>query len=287
MAKHQSKRAGILRRLLPHINAGNYTEYDDYFVFGTEDVFDMIDDIAARPSERDDDSLADVARKLVSDSKLHDGRGHAAGRVTLSKPPSFATDAFKMLSPGQRQVFRDILAKLLRERLADDRQPPTVTDSDVKEALDVAFAEEVLGRLPKIVDRAQGLDEINLDRVPNEDVRLYFEEAHRCYLYGFNIACAVICRAILESALENICDPRGTIQKRVARGESYFKALVEKASADGLLTDDRPVWADRIREAGNDSIHNFPRFKQRWSNKVDEVLLNTRKVLLDLYTRAI
>lgn len=286
VAKHHSKRAGILRRLLPHINAGNYTEYEDYIVFGTEDVFDMIDGIAARPSERNDHSLADAAHKLVSDSKLHDGRRHAAARVTLDKTPSFATDAIEILSPEQRAVFFEMLSKVLEEKRGGGEHPRGFSKTDVEDALDAAFAEEVLGKLPKIIHRVLTLEELDLDSILDEDVKRYFAEAHRCYLYGFNIACAVLCRAILASALESICDPKRTILRRVAPGKSYFEALVRKASDDGRLLDDRPEWAIMIRDAGNEAIHNFPLFKQHWSDKVHDILLNARKVLLDLYAKA-
>ncbi len=39
------------------------------------------------------------------------------------------------------------------------------------------------------------------------EIKQYFEEAHQCYLYGFNIACAVLCRSILESAFIERFDP--------------------------------------------------------------------------------
>lgn len=285
MGKHQSRRARILKRLLPDINAGNYTEYGDYVVFGAEDVFDMIDDIASPKSEPEDRSIEDAAHKLISDSKLHDGRRHAAARVTLDKMPSFGTDALEILSREQRAVFFEVLTKVLEEKRGG-LHPRGISKTDVEDALDAAFAEEVLGKLPKIVHRTFTLDELGLDRVPNEDVKRYFGEAHRCYLYGFNIACAVLCRAILASALESVCDPKRIIRRRVAPGKSYFEALVRKASEVGLLMDDRPEWAIKIRDAGNDAIHNFPLFKEHWSKNVDEILLNARKVLLDLYTKS-
>jgi hypothetical protein len=203
-------------------------------------------------------------------------RSRLTGRVSLGKPPNFKTDAFDPLPPTERQVFRDKFAKAL----------PHMRFEDDEDALDAALAEELLEKLHKAVDRALDLDEVSLDRIPSEDVKRYFDEAHRCYLYGFPVACAVLCRAILASALENLCDPRGTLQKRVPPGDSYFEALVRKASADGLLADDRPEWAIKVRDAGNDSIHNFRRFRECWLNSLDEILLNTRKVLLDLYTRS-
>ena len=84
-----SKRAEILKQLLPHIATDNYDEYDRYIIFGASSVFDMIEDIAARPSEREDDSLVEAAHELVSDLTRYRGRSSLARRVSLHQPPPF------------------------------------------------------------------------------------------------------------------------------------------------------------------------------------------------------
>ena len=190
-----------------------------------------------------------------------------------------------LAGPGRQYVEMVLGGRAPKEvRLPKRGREDPATTSNIEQH----FANELVKKLPKIVDRAASLDEIGDEEIDKGlvcgHVKSYWEEAHRCYLYGFHVACAVLCRAILASALENVCDPKGTIQKCIGPEESYFKALVEKARNDGLLTDDRPEWAIRIRDAGNDAIHNFPRFQQRWCGRLDDILLNTRKVALDLYT---
>jgi hypothetical protein len=251
--------------------------------FGASSVWDIITDLTDLPSDQEDHSFEDAVSKLVSDSKLHDGRKHVAGRISLSQAPKFKTDALDGLSAEQRHTLHEALVKVSRENQGSAKVSPTDLVPDVHDALDAALTEEMLGKLPKAVDRAVRLEMLSLDLIPDEAVKGYFEEAHRCYLYGFHVACAVLCRAILASALENLCDPRRQLYARTARRDSYFKILVEKARVDGLLTDDRPEWAIRVRDAGNDAVHDFSKFTQRWRGKLDEVLLNTRKVLLDLY----
>jgi hypothetical protein len=63
----------------------------------------------------------------------------------------------------------------------------------------------------------------------------------------------------------------------------YFERLLEEAERGGLLADDRPECARKVRHAGNDAIHEFPRFERQWEHKLGEILDDTRKVLLDLY----
>jgi len=276
-----SKRAEILRQLLDAIATDNYDEYDGYIIFGASSVFDMIDDIAARPSEREDDSLVRAAHELISHLKLHEGRSSVARRVSLDSPPQFKTGALS----EESNTLWEILEKKRQESVGDAGQLPRSPGANVEDVIDAALADELLGKLPKMVDRTLRLDEINLGGVPNEDVRRYFYEALRCYVYGFRIACAVLCRAILASALENVCDPKGIVRKAVGPGDSYFGALVQRAKQDKLLTDDRPDCAIKVRDAGNEAIHDFQTFQRRWSNRFDEIVIDTRKVLLDLYAR--
>jgi hypothetical protein len=274
-----SKRAELLKLLLPHIASDNYDQYDGYIIFGASSVFEMIDAIAARPSEREDDSLVRAAHELISHLRLHEGRSRVARRASLDSPPQLKTD----VPSEESNSLWEILEKKRQESVGDAGQPPPSPGANVEDAIDAALADELLGKLPKMVDRSLRLDEINLSGVPNEEVKRYFYEALRCYLYGFRIACAVLCRAILASALENVCDPKGIVSKSVAPGDSYFGALVDKAKLDGLLTDDRPDCAIKVRNAGNDAIHDFQKFQRRWSNRLDEIVVDTRKVLLDLY----
>jgi hypothetical protein len=282
----RSKRAEIFKQLLPYINTNNYDCVDRYWVFGASSVWEMFDDLTNPPIGGEDQSLGDALIELASDSKLHAGRVQVVGRASLNKAPAFKTDAVSSLSPEQHRILRETLEQLLRETRATNEQLRNPSKPDVEDEQDAALAEEMLGKLPKAVDRIVHLENLGIDRdrIPNEDVKRYFEEAHRCYLYGFHVACAVLCRAILASALESLCDQAGKIQAQTPRGDSYFKRLVEKASTTGLLMDDRPEWAIKIRDAGNDAIHNLPQFKERWRDKLDDILLNTRKVLLDLYT---
>jgi hypothetical protein len=284
MTEAHSKRAELLMRVLPYINAGKYDENDRYVVFGTSSLWDMVADLGELPNEREDFSLTDAVDQLANDAKLHDGRGQVAGRLSLSRAPKFKTAALDDLSPEQRSILHQALIKISQANQSKSQQVSDRSPSDVRDAIDASFAEELLGKLPKAVDRAVRLEKLDFAGVPNAQVRSYFEEAHRCYIYGFHVACAVLCRAILASALESICDPKRYIHRQTARENSYFKALVDRAKRDGLLNDDRPEWAIRIRDAGNEAIHDYPRFTERWRSKVDELLLNTRKVLVDLYT---
>jgi hypothetical protein len=283
MGRTWSRRAAILERLLPYINTGNYTEFEGFIVFGASTVEEVFEELARPPNQREDQTRWDAVSKFLSDFKVHGGREQVGKRLSLGHTPSFKSDALNGLSATDIRWLHKLLEGALPGVQAAAERSRMPSDATEEDAIDAAIAEELLGKLPKAVNRAAHLDQMSLEHVPDKDLRRYFDEAHRCYLYGFSVACAVLCRAILECALKSVCDPKCVIERQLPSGESYFKALVEKARKDHLLEDDRPKCAINAREAGRFAIHNFPKFQQNWESKLGEVLDGTRKVLLDLF----
>jgi hypothetical protein len=294
-----SNRADILKRVLSHINNGDYDEQNGYILFGASSVWDMMMDLTDPPGERQDHSLEDSAKSLASDSKVHDGRVQITRRTSLGPPPKFTTNALDKLSPQKQAAFHNLLEKASRERSTGAGQSRTPSDSETADKLDAAFAEEVLGKLPKIVCRASELDELDPTdirrEIPRKDVKKYFEEAHRCYLYGFPVACAVLCRALLESALEEVVDPDHRIDRLLEREakvsgrpkQSYIGRLIDEAANKHILTDDRPESAIEVRNAGNDAIHKYAEFEKRLQDPlrgIAYIVYSTRKILIDLYS---
>lgn len=273
MARKISKRAEILKRLLPLIDAGNFAEWDRFIVFGASSVGEVMEELTGSPNDLDDSLLGDALAKFISDFKLHLGREQVTERMSLGQPPRFKTNALDGLSREERLHLRTVVEDALPELRSETDLPWGSSGRTDEDALDAAFTAEMLGKIPKAVDRAAHHDKMSLDLVPDESVKYYFEEAHRCYLLGFNVACAVLCRAILASALEEICKRR----------DVKFEILVDRAIACGHLQDVPKEWAIDVRNAGNEAIHNLPEFKRLWECKLDEILMKTRRALLDLY----
>lgn len=147
-------------------------------------------------------------------------------------------------------------------------------DSD-EDSLDRYFSNEVVDKLPEMLRRASHLSplQINTNNGLPSDVERYFCEAHQCYLYGFPVACAVLCRAILEASLR-------------MKLQGKFPDLadrIEEAHAQGMLSQERRVWAYEVKDAGNNAIHQYDRFaKGDLSNKVEECLIKTRAIVEEL-----
>ena len=269
MERQGSKRAEILKELLPYINNGDYTEYEELIIFGASSFDEVLECLTRTPNEGNDHTLYKTVFQLLADHKVHDGKREMTMRLSLDQTPSLKSTARDALSRENPPLLRALEEGLPGAKAANE------------DAIDAAFAEELLQKLPEVVSRASSLDSMDIQRVPKPNLRRYFFEAHRCYLYGFTVASAVLCRAILETALEDACDPREIVKRSVPNNE-YYETLVREAGRGGL-GDDRPECAIKVRHAGNDAIHNFSRFEKLWEGKLGEIVDDTRKVLIDLY----
>jgi hypothetical protein len=272
MNDHLSKRAQLLAEILRYINDGNYERAGEAWSFGMGRG-------VSRAHANQDEVVFQKMRRLVYD---HVARTVAIERTSLSSPPAVDSLAaeFKKLMAELTPETREALGNAFGPIAAGQNAPTPESVPEAKsqlDALDRYYAEEVLEKLDGIVSRASALDRMGLEIVPNRRVQFLFDEAHRCYLYGFHLACAVFCRAILEGALKEIADPQGETSQSI---HDMIAVAMEKS----LLTDDRPRCARDVAKAGNKAIHDPEMFHRDYSAEgVEEVLTNTRKVLEELY----
>lgn len=274
--KRPGKLISILTRVLAFVRSGEYRDCGEFMVFGAPAAFS--DEVTRQ---------IDKASRTLGQYR---SRVRVNRRTTLNQEPDLEGHLRRAdLADTGRQYVEAVLGgrapKEVKLPKRGREDPAAISD------IEMHFADELLKKLPKIVERAASLDEIvdeEMDKghVPG-DAKRYWEEAHRCYLFGFHVACAVLCRAILESALKARVDPKGLMEQSLPKGRSYFKALVENAE---LLQDshdsrdDRPCALD-VKDAGDWAIHDMKRFNETYGiERLHEVLANTRKVLLDLYT---
>jgi hypothetical protein len=272
MNDHLSKRAQLLAEILRYINDGNYEREGEAWFFG-------VGHGSSRAHATQDEAVFQKMRRLVYD---HVARTVAIQRTSLSSPPAVDSLAaeFKRLMDELTPETREALGNAFGPIAAGQNAPTPESVPEAKgqlDALDRYYSEEILDKLDGIVSRASALNRMGLEIVPNRRVQFLFEEAHRCYLYGFHLACAVFCRAILEGALKEIADPQSETSQSI---HDMIAVAMEKS----LLTDDRPRCARDVAKAGNKAIHDPEMFHRDYSAEgVEEVLTNTRKVLEELY----
>ena len=263
-----SERAAILKKVLKYIDDGDVQEYGDSLTFGLDYVFDDKSSQAAKEIKRV--HLQAVGKRVVA-------------RKTSTRGDLSAATADKKIARRLRDLLPDMripadkelhIAQSIREAMPE---PPTL------EALDSKFAHEMVGRLEKVVARAMSLPQMTVSVPPNIGVQMAFEEAHRCYLYGFFMGAAVLCRAVLERALIEGLDPDGKLKQKLQRSQSYTEHLLDKAIDGGIVPGSSKGRYLQVKDAGNDAVHSPEEFQRRWSNKVDELLGHTREIVERLY----
>jgi hypothetical protein len=272
MTDRLSKRSQLLAEILRYINDGNYERAGDVWSFG-------IGHGSSRAHSSQDEAVFQKMRRLVYD---HVARTVAIQRTSLANPPavdSLAEEFSKLmdeLTPQTREALGQAFVPIATGQ--DLPIPGAAPEAEGElDALDRYYSKEILERLDGIVSRASALGRMDLEILPNRRVQFLFDEAHRCYLYGFHLACAVFCRAIVEGALKEVVDPDSETNRSI---HDMIGVAVEK----NVLTDDRPRCAREIAKAGNRAIHDPEMFDRDYSaERVEEILTNTRKVLGELY----
>ena len=279
-----SRRAEIFRKLIPHINGGRYFEWEGHIVFGSMSFEEFAERVTSLPGCTGNSEIEDAFLRLVSETVTHQGKEMVSDRVTLGVPSPLNLDFLKDLSGEEQVLLMQFIEGYRPEMQAIvDQQKGRPDPAGEQDSIDAALTEDLLGKLPKAVDRATGFDKMQLGRTVDPVIKGYFEEAHRCYLYSFDVACAVLCRAILESALQTVCGPAKEIKRNIGPKESCFRKLTEKAQQDRILTEDRPDCAIKVRKAGDAAIHNHREFERERLPKLGEIVDSTRKVLIDLF----
>ena len=155
-----------------------------------------------------------------------------AERVSIDQGPKFKSEALDAFSPTD--PLRKV-EQILQEPRGPARRSGAVSERADEDDLGAAIVMKFLGKVSEAVCRTISFDQLSLDQVPDKDVKRYFSEAHLCYLCGFNVACAVLCRAILACALGRRHPPRHIPNQGKTLKSPGFKDLIKKASDDGLF----------------------------------------------------
>jgi hypothetical protein len=188
MAQYRSKRAKILRAILDYINHDDWEEFDGFMIFGKE-AFDIWTGVLEASADYDNTPFRDAASK----SKVSRGKRAIAKRVKLGTLPDDDTipETLQML----KRIAPRIDIKGLRKKLGHTIGS---TPAEQIEEIDAALANDFIDLLDGSMNKVSTYDDMPV-RFPNSRVQKYFDQAHRCHLFGLDVACAVLCRAILEA----------------------------------------------------------------------------------------
>ena len=137
----------------------------------------------------------------------------------------------------------------------------------------IKFGWEAMGMLSSA--RTSFLDLLLLlkDRRPCDRAKAFLQRVARCYLFGFDAECVVMCRAVLDREFaETVVDDdqvsewwkwyATTDEGRKYKGKrppyGQFWAKIQAAWYAKMIGDEDRDAADAVRKRGNDAVHKRP-----------------------------
>jgi hypothetical protein len=160
------------------------------------------------------------------------------------------------------QILQRFTSSLVKAKREPERE---LTDEMIQhligilgdEFLDEHFTILELKRVLGIVKRWKKLRAFKVVLLPGEKVTHYLRQATTCYLYGLPDAAVILCRAVLQFALqEGLAAPGGiSLDLSGVDRKDYLEKLINFARNKRVLSDDLTTRAHRIRKLGNKSVH--------------------------------
>ena len=137
----------------------------------------------------------------------------------------------------------------------------------------IKFGWESLGMLSTSRERFHELLVILKDRQPCRSAKVFLQRVARCYLFGFDSECIVMCRAVLDREFkETVIDDdqvsdwwkwyATTSDAKRYRGPKppygQLWAKIHSACYAGMISESDRDAADNVRGRGNDAVHKKP-----------------------------
>jgi hypothetical protein len=289
-----SFRARIFRKILAYIDKDDWKDYGDFIVFG-EEAFQAMGTQPNTHKERRDKKVSEEIDSFAAEVTRQQGSSLAAERTTMDGARPVDLDSvLKGSSPEAQRIIQDAAEIILKEQKAVSARVAEKDSHGVAlDKLDGYYAEEVISKLERIVRLVATFDAVEADRPPVPTVAEYFREVHSCFLYGFPVACAVLCRALLEDALKARYEQQkqGTLWTRSKdlplkeRKRSRILNWLDRALREKILDGSRVEAGENVKDGGDAAIHRLDDFKTQWARDEQLRLLidDTRKVLEDLH----
>jgi hypothetical protein len=157
--------------------------------------------------------------------------------------------------------IRAIVAHIVQASQGPSRQ---LTDDLIRcvveilgeEDLDRCFTRLELQMIPSVVKRWKELRALRVVLLPGEKVTAYLRQATACYLYGLPTAAAILCRAVLQFALEETIPTVGGVEIGRVDRQDWLMKLINLADKTRTLPTRLVTKAHRIREKGNEAAHS-------------------------------
>jgi len=177
--------------------------------------------------------------------------------------------------------------RVTEEVLHQTPKPAQDEDSSLRlvwEKLAIKMSWEAISRIETATNRMLQLYRLVLQMCPSKPIRQFLERLSRCYIFGFDPECIIMCRSVLDTAFrERVPDE---LCKQILCGKTRKRPtfhLVDRiavARKKDLISAKGRKLADQVKERGNKVVHYQPDL----SKEVWETIYDTFLVLQELYS---
>ena len=130
-----------------------------------------------------------------------------------------------------------------------------------RDVFDTVLQIEAVGLFPySPASTARALQDLakHLIRYRNERTAAYLARVARCFVFDMRPELAVMARAVLDAALEDLADDAAVRQAVGSTGDVTLERRIEFCRARGIFADDEYRAAHGLRTAGRDAAHVMP-----------------------------
>jgi hypothetical protein len=174
-----------------------------------------------------------------------------------------------------KENIEEQMAGLLAERLLK----PTRKPGRLRGWLELAIAQSFSLHTDEMSERCLALARIALPQRPGPAVNRYLQRLGRCYVAGFDPETVIVCRAVLENAVNDKFHREHKPVPIPSAGRSEMRAKLIKAEDLGWLTrrEHEDAWA--VWDRGSTAAHRDPQV----TTAVLETIETTIRLLNTLY----
>lgn len=238
----------LLRWIIEQINFGNF----DFAADANGELTSLV--LGARASSRADDSTVEKVAEHIRD------------RIYAVTVAGLFADSREQ---GVLPEYADLAEKVR-----------STIESGGRDNTDLHYALELVNALQRISTVTFVLTSPPIRTHAGAGVVALLKEATRAYLLGLVRSCVAVCRALLESALQELLTASEREEARGLAPKGELEAMIDVAREKGYLSETNFIKAHAIRKAGNRALHRAaPNDTAAW-----RVLDDTRAVLGVIYS---
>lgn len=171
---------------------------------------------------------------------------------------------------------------LICDVLKDYPPDPQSEDSPLKlvwERFAIDMSWEAIGKIEEGASRIFKLYNLVLRSTPSKSTQQFLARLSRCFIWGFDPECVMLCRAVIDTAFHENVTPDMCIKHPIEPNRPRFNLAnrIYAARKEGLIDDDIEGKADKVRLRGNHAVHEQPGLtKDVWGTICDTVAVLER-----------